>query len=99
MQVVVDALFVFRAAARGVGIVQAEEQRTGVAAAEQEVDQPGAGVADMQIAGGAGRETDFDGGGDHAGGVADYGAGGKFPGLGRRKAPRLSDLLVSHGSR
>ena len=43
-------------------------------AGEQVVDEGGAGVADMEVAGGAGGDADFD---QDSGGVADYPLRGK----------------------
>ena len=41
-----------------VGVLNAQDERAAVMAGEQPVEQRGAGAADVQIAGGRGRETD-----------------------------------------
>ena len=76
VQVVDNALLILRPAALGIGIVQPEEKLPPLMPGEQEIHQSGAGVADMQIPRGAGREANF----CHQRGLNHSAPGVKLPG-------------------
>ena len=57
-QVLEDALLGLLGRSLGVGVLDAEDEGAVVAAREQPVEERGARVADVQLAGGAGRESD-----------------------------------------